>query len=81
MPRKALFILASLFAVTISASQSVVAGGWPHRTVKIIAPLPAGGATDLAARLFAEGFLSGGDNPRSSKSRPALTVSRASPAS
>jgi len=56
MPRKALFILASLFAVAISASQSVVAGGWPHRTVKIIAPLPAGGATDLAARLFAEGL-------------------------
>ena len=56
MRRKALFILASVFAVTISASQSVVAGGWPHRTVKIIAPLPAGGATDLAARLFAEGL-------------------------
>ena len=56
MPRKALFILASLFAVTISASQPVVAEAWPHRTVKIIAPLPAGGATDLAARLFAEGL-------------------------
>jgi tripartite-type tricarboxylate transporter receptor subunit TctC len=56
MRRKALFILASVFAVTISASQSVVAGAWPHRTVKIIAPLPAGGATDLAARLFAEGL-------------------------
>jgi tripartite-type tricarboxylate transporter receptor subunit TctC len=27
---------------------------WPQRTVKIVLPLPAGGATDLAARLFAE---------------------------
>ena len=27
---------------------------WPQQTVRMIAPLPPGGATDLAARLFAE---------------------------
>jgi tripartite-type tricarboxylate transporter receptor subunit TctC len=29
---------------------------WPQRTVRIILPLPTGGGTDLAARLFAEGL-------------------------
>jgi tripartite-type tricarboxylate transporter receptor subunit TctC len=56
MPRRALLILASLFAVAISTSQPVDAEAWPQRTVKIIAPLPAGGGTDLAARVFAEGL-------------------------
>jgi tripartite-type tricarboxylate transporter receptor subunit TctC len=56
MPRRARFILAALLAVAISASQPAFAEAWPQRTVRIIAPLPAGGATDLAARLFAEGL-------------------------
>jgi tripartite-type tricarboxylate transporter receptor subunit TctC len=56
MLRRAFLMLASLFAMVIGASQAVVAEGWPQRTVKIIAPIPAGGATDLAARLFAEGL-------------------------
>lgn len=56
MPRRAPFILASLFAIFVSACQPAAAGAWPQRTVKIIAPLPTGGATDLAARLFAEGL-------------------------
>jgi tripartite-type tricarboxylate transporter receptor subunit TctC len=29
---------------------------WPQRTVRIILPLPPGGATDAAARLFAQGL-------------------------
>src|SRR3954451_14562836 len=40
-------------AVT-SASIEARSEAWPQRTVKIILPLPAGGSTDLAARLFAE---------------------------
>jgi tripartite-type tricarboxylate transporter receptor subunit TctC len=39
-------------AVT-SASIEARSEAWPQRTVKIILPLPAGGSTDLAARLFA----------------------------
>ena len=50
------FMLASLLAMAVSTSKPVVADAWPQRTVKIIAPIPAGGATDLAARLFAEGL-------------------------
>src|SRR3954469_23817983 len=39
-------------AVT-SASIEARSEAWPQRTVKIILPLPAGGRTDLDARLFA----------------------------
>src|SRR5947207_13147775 len=33
---------------------SAVAADWPHRTVRLILPVPAGGASDFSARLFAE---------------------------
>jgi tripartite-type tricarboxylate transporter receptor subunit TctC len=35
-------------------SSAGVAADWPHRTVRLIAPVPAGNASDLSARLFAE---------------------------
>jgi len=54
MPRRALLVLTSLFVMVVSAPAAAEA--WPHRTVKIIAPIPTGTATDLAARLFAEGL-------------------------
>ncbi|WFU15841.1 tripartite tricarboxylate transporter substrate-binding protein [Bradyrhizobium sp. CB3481] len=56
MPRRAMLLLTSLVAMIVSTYQPAAAGAWPHRTVKIIAPIPTGGATDLAARLFAEGL-------------------------
>jgi tripartite-type tricarboxylate transporter receptor subunit TctC len=33
---------------------SAGAAEWPHRTVRLIAPVPAGSASDFSARLFAE---------------------------
>jgi tripartite-type tricarboxylate transporter receptor subunit TctC len=45
---------ALLVAVLTCAAKPGSAENWPQRTVKIILPLPAGGGTDLAARLFAE---------------------------
>jgi tripartite-type tricarboxylate transporter receptor subunit TctC len=40
---------------TISCwSSAVGAADWPHRTVRLIAPVPAGGGADFSARLFAE---------------------------
>jgi tripartite-type tricarboxylate transporter receptor subunit TctC len=45
-----LFIAAAMMAVS---SPSPCGETWPQRTVKIIVPLPAGGGTDLAVRLFA----------------------------
>jgi tripartite-type tricarboxylate transporter receptor subunit TctC len=35
-------------------SSAAVAADWPHRTVRLIAPMPAGSGSDFAARLFAE---------------------------
>src|SRR5882724_7200347 len=35
-------------------SADSVAADWPHRTVRLIAPMPAGSGSDFAARLFAE---------------------------
>jgi len=35
-------------------STNSVAADWPHRSVRLIAPMPAGSGSDFAARLFAE---------------------------
>jgi tripartite-type tricarboxylate transporter receptor subunit TctC len=35
-------------------SSAVIAADWPHRTVRLITPVPAGGGSDFSARLFAE---------------------------
>lgn len=35
-------------------SSAVLAADWPHRTVRLIAPVPAGGGSDFTARLFAD---------------------------
>ena len=43
-----------LLGAIFSWSSAVVAADWPHRTVRLIVPVPAGGASDLSARLFAE---------------------------
>jgi tripartite-type tricarboxylate transporter receptor subunit TctC len=43
-----------LFLSSIICCNSAVAADWPHRTVRIIAPVPAGSGSDFSARLFAE---------------------------
>jgi tripartite-type tricarboxylate transporter receptor subunit TctC len=43
-----------LLANILCSSSAVVAGDWPHRTVRLILPVPAGAAADFSARLFAE---------------------------
>jgi len=52
---------ACAFAITLLGtlalwSSPAIAEPWPQRTVRVILPLPAGGATDAAARLFAQGL-------------------------
>ncbi len=46
--------LPALLAAAIISATPTRAETWPARPVKIIVPTPAGGATDVAARLFAE---------------------------
>ncbi len=62
--------------IGLSAACAIVAGAaahaqdFPSRTVKIVAPYPPGGATDLTARLFAEGFRRAWDQPVVVENRP-----------
>src|ERR1700690_3674061 len=44
-------LVASLGTVSIQPSR---AEGYPERTIKIVVPFPAGGPTDVAARLIAQ---------------------------
>lgn len=47
--------IAGLLLATISCwASTVLAADWPQRTVRLIAPLPAGSGADFSARLFAE---------------------------
>ena len=54
MKIRAPFVLALFAAAITLISTPARTETWPARPVKIIVPLPAGLATDLAARLFAE---------------------------
>lgn len=47
-------VIALLLGTIANGSSVATAAEWPHRTVRLIAPLPAGSGTDFAARLFAE---------------------------
>lgn len=47
-------VAALLLGAIFCSSSAVVAGDWPHRTVRLVAPVPAGSASDFSARLFAE---------------------------
>ena len=46
--------VAGLLLSTTVCWSAAVAVEWPHRTVRVIAPVPAGSASDFTARLFAE---------------------------
>ena len=47
-------VIGLLLSTIICWSSPGIAAEWPHRTVRLIAPLPAGSGSDFAARLFAE---------------------------
>src|SRR5512135_1178456 len=52
MDRRWIALLTLALAVFIW--QPVQAGDYPERTIKIVVPFPAGGPTDVAARLIAQ---------------------------
>jgi tripartite-type tricarboxylate transporter receptor subunit TctC len=55
--RAGLGLAAAPAIVSGAVAQSVPATGtWPSRPIRLIIPLPAGGATDLLARLLADGL-------------------------
>jgi len=46
--------LAALLALVIFAPLAAKAQDWPNRPVRVIVPFPAGGSTDVAARVIGE---------------------------
>ena len=64
------YLLALFAAAMTCASTPARVETWPERTVRIIVPLPAGLATDLAARLFAERLSTRWGQPVVVENRP-----------
>ena len=53
MTRRRLFELTAAFAASSALAHDVSAQAYPNRTIRLIAPFPAGGGTDSAARIIA----------------------------
>jgi len=53
MTRRRLMELAAAFAASTAVAHNVQAQAYPNRTIRLIAPFPAGGGTDSAARIIA----------------------------
>jgi tripartite-type tricarboxylate transporter receptor subunit TctC len=49
-------VIASTFAIGVALATSAVAQSWPTKPITIVAPGPAGGTTDLLARMLGEGL-------------------------
>ncbi len=52
-------LFAAVLASALSAGSTAHAQSYPNRTIKLIVPFPAGGATDNAARLVAQRLQAG----------------------
>jgi tripartite-type tricarboxylate transporter receptor subunit TctC len=54
LPRRQFLHLAAGVAALLAASQPVHAQGYPSRPITMIVPFPAGGGTDVIARIVSE---------------------------
>ena len=51
---RAVAVAGLLMSTLFCCNSAGAAADWPRRTVRLIAPVPAGGGSDFSARLFAE---------------------------
>ena len=54
--KKKIMHLLGLLACAVSLAASAQAPAWPERAVTIVVPFPAGGSTDMAGRVLAQGL-------------------------
>ncbi len=54
--RRRVMELTAVFAASSAVTHNVQAQAYPNRTIRLIAPFPAGGGTDSAARIIAAGL-------------------------
>src|SRR5215831_13766817 len=54
LPRRRFLQLAGSAAVAPAFSRAATAGSYPSRPITMIVPFPAGGGTDVVARILAE---------------------------
>ena len=54
IPSRSVAVVGLFLATIFFRSSAVLAADWPHRTVRLFAPIPAGSGSDFSARLFAE---------------------------
>lgn len=64
------FLFALLVLVSSFFTQTAFAEEFPNRPIKVVAPFPPGGATDLLARAVADGFLRAWGQPAIVDNRP-----------
>jgi tripartite-type tricarboxylate transporter receptor subunit TctC len=68
--RRVLSLIACMTAATLASAAAEADKAWPTRPVRIIVPFSAGAATDVAARLYADGLSKRWGQPVVIENRP-----------
>jgi hypothetical protein len=71
IPSRSVAVVGLFLATIFFRSSAVLAADWPHRTVRLIAPIPAGTDQILALGSLRSDFPSAGGRPSSLKIGPA----------